>query len=382
MRYLVLLLLCSALVINGKINERQNNKNIVTKQRAALRSVKDKDKKQTTFTINNLPGDEKCVLGGGYCVSDEPLQCFGDVARTSGLCQGDRVCCSPKKCLTSRRFGICRPQGNCKLEEGEQAIAAICGPDTTNFECCLHPVFDVTVDTGKTIETQGCGVFLGANVFSYIGNSGPIEVVKIHREFLVDGTDYDKDPTEADNTLLVGAACAFGSLASSAELQGMTSPVMIPTPTPTSPSTPLSPSTPTPTPSSTPSEPSTPPSTPPLSTPAETPALIEEDPATPPTDSTTPVTPTNSNSLQLKVVRGFQTLIHQDFLFNCYQTKTCWTDKDPVPSYPGYSLFGNGNVVEIQATEEGLKWVADNIGYYGFRKTQFPNVYQWFPSFI
>jgi len=412
MRYLILLLVLSAVVINAKT---EVSKNIVAKQRAALRSAKDRDAKkiisdshsdsdsdsdsnsdtktqQKTFTIIDVAGDEKCVAGGGYCAHDEPLQCFGDVAKTAGLCNGDRVCCVPKKCLASRRFGICKPAGNCKLHEGEQAVAEVCGPDTNNFECCLHPVFDVPTDTGKTVEAQDCGVFIGSNIFTYIGNSGPLEVVKIHRELLVDGSLYDKDPTEADITLTVGAACALGSLSASAELQGMSSPIT-PTPTPATPETPTTHADVPPGPVNNNPPPPPPPQVEPVPAPApstETPApTVTETPPTPPPapavsfieeePTETPSAP--SKSLQLKVVRGFQTMMHQQFLYDCYQSKLpCYDQKDPVPSYPGFSLFGNGNVVEITATAEGLKWVADNIGYYGFRITQFPNVYQWLPS--
>jgi hypothetical protein len=469
MRYFLLLLLCTAVLTNANY---RSNKNIVARQRAQMRSAKDRETKKInsddskkTFSIINVPGDEQCVNGGGYCVSNLPLQCFGDVAKTKGLCAGDRVCCSPKKCLTSRRYGICRPAGNCH-EEGEQAVSGICGPDTTDFECCLHPVFDVPTDTGKTIEAQGCGVFIGSNILSYIGNSGPIEVVKIHREFLVDQTLYDKDPTEADITLSVGAACAFGSLARSADLQGMSSPIVVPTPPPPPPTEPhpdVPPSPPPPPPVEPPAppppppvvEPPAPPPPPPVVEPPPPPPPVVEPPAPPPpppveepapttttteppappppppveepapTTETTPTptettptetttsppppppptvetppaeqpttfieisaepTPTEttppveSKSLQLKIVRGFNTLIHQDFLWSCYETKTCPPGTPTTkPDEPGFSIFGSGNVIEITATAEGLKWVADNIGYYGFRKTNYPNVYQWFP---
>jgi len=95
MRYFLLLLLCTAVLTNANY---RSNKNIVARQRAQMRSAKDRETKKInsddskkTFSIINVPGDEQCVNGGGYCVSNLPLQCFGDVAKTKGLCAGDRV---------------------------------------------------------------------------------------------------------------------------------------------------------------------------------------------------------------------------------------------------------------------------------------------------
>jgi hypothetical protein len=266
--------------------------------------------KTEAFLIVNEPGDEKCETGGGYCVANQPLQCYGPTANEKGLCAGDRVCCSPYKCLTNRRFGVCKPTGNCDKGAGEQSVAGVC-TDKDNFECCLHPLMEVNPDSSKTVDITGCGVYTGATIFYYIGNSGqPLEVVKIHREFLADQANYDKDPTEADNTVSVGTACAIGQLDASAQL----------------------------------------------------------------------------NHAKIQITRGFRTLTHQDFVYNCFENKlSCYDAKnaatgEATPPLPGHSLYGDANTVEFVGDDASLKWISDNISYYGFRITGQKNVYQHLPS--
>jgi hypothetical protein len=170
---------------------------------------------------------------------------------------------------------------------------------------------EVSPDTSKTLDTTGCGVYTGATIFNYIGNGGPMEVVKIHREFLTDQTAYDKDPIEADNTISVGTACALGQLDASAQL----------------------------------------------------------------------------NHVKIQITRGFRTLAHQDFLHNCFSNKLPCFDAakdaatgEPTPPLPGHSMYGDANCVEFVGDDASLKWIKDNISYYGFRISGQPNTYIHLPS--
>jgi hypothetical protein len=82
-----------------------------------------------------------------------------------------------------------------------------------------------------------------------------------------------------------------------------------------------------------------------------------------------------NDGISLRINSGFRTMAEQQYLYKCYQTKTC--NNGNKAAKPGTSNHQNGIAIDIHMNSQVYSWLGENASKYGFIRAVRSEIWHW-----